>query len=170
MSSLPSLVRIGFIQKTHGYKGQLRCVIEEDIPLHQGEWVFVQLEQKPVPFFIEHIEGSAEHPVLKFQDLTSEDQAARLLGSDLYYPGTLTELSFRPEHLIGFSVFNPDEEEIGEITDYIEHPGQSLLLVNIDGQEVFVPMHEQFILDISEEERWIMLDIPDDLLHLNSHS
>lgn len=167
MSSLPSLVRIGFIQKPHGYKGQLRCVIEEDIILHKGEWIFVQIEQKPVPFFIESIEGMADHPVLKLKHVSSETEASKFSGFDIYYPGEPSTLSFKPEHLIGFTVLNPEENPVGVVRDYLEHPGQSLLLVSIDNQEVLVPVHEHFIVDLSEEEQWIMLDIPDELIHLN---
>lgn len=167
MSSLPSLVRIGFIQKSHGYKGQIRCVIDEDITLNQGEWIFVQIEQKPVPFFIESIEGIAEHPVMKLRHISSETEATRIIGAEIMYPGEKAELSFRPEHLIGYAVIDHNEKRIGEIIDYIEHPGQSLLLVLIENREVLVPVHEQFILDLSEDEKWIMLEIPDELLHLN---
>ena len=55
-------------------------------------------------------------------------------------------------------------EEVGEITDYIDIPGNPCIEVDVDGEPRMIPLHEDLILSVDPEYHEIIINIPDGLL------
>ena len=85
------LSRIGFVNKTSGFKGSLSCITNIVRPekLLKSKFLFLILEGLPVPFAIEKIELRGEEFIVKFEDVDSEENAKRLLRKETQFPGNL---------------------------------------------------------------------------------
>src|SRR4249920_3082627 len=80
------LKRIGFVNKTSGFNGNLSCIssIARPEKLLKRKFLFLILEGLPVPFAIETIEVNGEEVLVKFEDVDSELQAKKLLRKEIY--------------------------------------------------------------------------------------
>ena len=69
----------------------------------------------------------------------------------------------------GWRVVDAQGAVLGEVADVIDNPGQSLLVVNRgdDLPEAFIPLVDAFIVNVDEDAREIVVDLPDGLLTLN---
>ena len=71
---------------------------------------------------------------------------------------------------VGFSIWDENENEIGIVQDYVDIKNNHLLIIEIDKQEVMIPVNETLIIKVMEKEKIIQLYIPEGLLNLNSES
>ncbi|MEM6699798.1 MAG: hypothetical protein AAF599_15455 [Bacteroidota bacterium] len=55
---------------------------------------------------------------------------------------------------------------IGVIEEVIEMPQQEMAVINYKDKEVLIPMNEDFILEILEEEKILKVELPEGLLDL----
>ena len=156
---------IGYISKSHGFKGQVKLgFFEEEYKslLTKEGFLFLEIDNKGVPFFIEEIEAGGL--VVKLEDIDDEDAARKICG--------LKMLSFKDgiekegNVLIGFHLYNQEEKKIGEIIDIQDLNGNIVLSVGIEGQEFLIPFHEELVLNIELEKRKIVLSIPEGLLDI----
>ena len=78
------------------------------------------------------------------------------------------------EALIGWTLLKPatiskkgeikEVEQVGEITDFVDIPGNPCIEVNVDGEPRMVPLHEDLILSVDSEYQEIIINIPEGLL------
>ncbi|MHB1277757.1 MAG: ribosome maturation factor RimM [Bacteroidia bacterium] len=79
---------IGRIGKPHGHAGAVKLELLPDLEtdLNINEPVFLIIEGKPVPFYMEECNEAAHPPILHFEDLKSIDQARKLTGFEVFAP------------------------------------------------------------------------------------
>ena len=69
--------------------------------------------------------------------------------------------------LVGFEVFSRDQGHIGTIVSLEENPAHPLLVVESStGSTIHIPLVEEFLVDLNEEERRIGFDLPAGLVEL----
>ena len=68
--------------------------------------------------------------------------------------------------LIGWSLYNATSDNIGEITDFMDIPGNPCIIAGTKKGAVTIPLHEDLIISIDPVSRSITMDIPDGLLSL----
>ena len=74
--------------------------------------------------------------------------------------------------IVGFAIANADGERIGEVVDIEENPMQSLLVVQreaaepAEAGEVLIPLVDEFIVSLDEEQKEIRVSLPEGLLDL----
>ncbi len=176
MIDLNDCIELGYISKTHGIKGELvlrlNAVSFDDI--ENMELVFVLFDGLPVPFFIEEFtERNADTLLIKFVDVSSETEAKILVEKTLYLPleflskNTISILK-STEVLLGYEVVDTHYGKIGLLNQVIQHSENPLMLVSNGENEIYIPLQEEFILEINEKEKVILVDCPDGLISINS--
>lgn len=179
MISGDEVYRIGQLTRTHGVRGELAFRFTDDVwDRVDADYVFLELEGLPVPFFFEEWRFRSDDVALvKFEDVDTADDAARLVGADVYFPKELTpddpgeeELSWR--HFTGFEVYNDDgsaTQLLGTVAEVLDQTANVLLCVATpDGGELLIPAHEDFVLSADHRARRLHVNIPEELLTLNS--
>lgn len=68
--------------------------------------------------------------------------------------------------LLGFVLKDMDGTLIGTVVSLEENPAHPLLVVNHEDREVRVPLVDDFLVSLNEEERVIVMNLPSDLLSL----
>lgn len=166
---------LGKIAKKFSFKGEVLAWLDTDDPGYfedlQMESVFVELNKHLVPFFIE---SSRLHKNdflrIKFEEVDSEEDADRLLGSALYLP-----LSFLPKlegdkfyfhEIIGFKAVDERLGDIGIITGVNDSSAQALFEIKKGDIEILVPMIDDFIIKVDRENKAIILNTPEGLVDL----
>ena len=59
-----------------------------------------------------------------------------------------------------------DDVRVGEITDFLDFPGNPCIAVDAGGNTVTIPLHEDLVISIDPDSRSIVMDIPTGLLSL----
>ena len=140
MSLSDSLFQIASVLKSNGTDGEVvlgfRGMDPEDINLKEP--VFIYFDGLPVPFFIESLTKRGNSKALvHLTDISSFEDAEEIAGKAVYiHEDNVPEPSIEEdgfEALIGWTLFRPvklskkgeikEVEEVGEITDYIDIPG-----------------------------------------------
>jgi 16S rRNA processing protein RimM len=167
-------ILLGRITKVSGYEGaiavRLEKIFTENIP--QMESVFLEIEGRPVPFFISDQEYSgADILKLSFEGYASIEKISEFIGCRIF----LTDETFdtngqKPDKqiLTGYQVFIESDKLVGSVSEVISNNGQWLLSVrSTDNKEILIPFHEHFIVSINKKKKIIIMEIPEGLMEIN---
>ncbi|MEM6360154.1 MAG: ribosome maturation factor RimM [Bacteroidota bacterium] len=163
---------LGYVIKRHGLKGELSIFLDVDDPegYSKLESVFVSIDGKLVPFFIERISVKGDRAVVQFEDVNSVDQADELKGCELFLPLTmlpkLEGTSFYYHEIIGFQVIDEVFGKVGRIKDIYTGSGQELLAVMRNDKEILVPVADDTIKSVDREKAEILVNLPAGLLDI----
>ncbi len=165
---------LGYISKTIGFEGSLLVFFEAVDPsvFQNIEVLFILIDGKPVPFFIEEISFRvpARQAIVAFNDITSTDKARHLCARKIYLPASILPEYVRKknehESLIGFAALAPNGKQIGTIADLLEYPGNPVFSILKDDNEILIPAADDLILNINHDRKTITLNPPDGLLDL----
>jgi 16S rRNA processing protein RimM len=160
--------RIGRIGKTHGVKGELSFLFDDDVfDRVDCDYLVLDVDGILVPFFIEEYRFKSDsNAIVKFSDVDSQPRAAELTGSDVYFPRALADEDDEPSLslLVGFDLVEANSgKTIGRI-DAIDDSTANLLFELEDGR--LIPANDDLIHNIDTKKRTIWMDIPDGLLEL----
>jgi 16S rRNA processing protein RimM len=164
-------ILLGEITKTSGFEGAVLVKLEkkfiENIP--SPESVFLEIEGRPVPFFISSLEYSGSDMLrLTFEGYESVAKVSEFKGCRVF----LTSISEEEENhenlqIEGYTVCNSDGKPIGKINEVIENPGNLLLSIVSAGKKILVPLHEDLIVKIDKRKKIIFMEIPEGLTDIN---
>lgn len=163
------LSKIGFVNKTYGFNGKVSCIIESATPggILKNKFLFILLEGLPVPFEIEEAEENGSELLVKFYDVSSQEEAKKLLRNELYIMRNLSrkkkkEVSWND--LEGFMAIDETHGELGKITAISEYPMQLIAHCLVKGKEVLFPLHEEIVSEIDEKNQIIYISLPEGLI------
>ncbi|MBR4534272.1 MAG: 16S rRNA processing protein RimM [Bacteroidaceae bacterium] len=179
MFSPTSTYKIGTLTRTHGVRGEVAFQFTDDVwDRVEADYLFLQIDGLLVPFFLEEWRFRSDSvALLKFCDIDTADAAQQLVGSDIYFPKELTPDDLNEEdltwkHFTGFEVWQAPEAGttlLGTVTEVLDQTANVLLVVTApDGRELLIPAHEDFILEADHRDRRLLVNVPPDLLTLNS--
>jgi 16S rRNA processing protein RimM len=163
---------IGYITKTKGLKGELQVFFEFDAPdLLDLDVLFADMNGKMVPFFVStyklHTNNTGN---FFFDDIDHIDKAQPLLRKKIYLPLTKmpdrSEEEFHYNDLKGFMVSDEVHGELGEILEVNEYPQQFVATVSYKDTEILFPLNEDMIIEIDEDLKTLMVDLPEGLLDI----
>lgn len=175
---LSAFVQVGYLGKPHGLKGQLKLVLEhylkdtEDIALNS---LFIGDENKPLPYFITAIEHtSGFNYLVQFESMNDRNAAMALSNKKVFVPDSQfdeyfeEDLSTRSqfEFLIGFSLVDDELGDIGIIEDVMLLNSQDTAQLTYQDVEVLIPLVDDYIVNIDEEEKRILVSLPNGLLEV----
>lgn len=166
---------LGYITKLHGYKGALVFFLDVDNPQEYSklESVFIELDNKLIPFFISKIEfkPGSNNAVVTLKDISSSEQASKLIKKELFLP-----VSFLPKldgnkfyfhEIIGFTVASEEHGEIGIVGKVIDLPNNPLLsVITPSKQEVLIPVIDEFVESVNRNEKILRVSLPEGLIDL----
>jgi 16S rRNA processing protein RimM len=164
---------LGRIIKAHGRNGECSILLDVSNPeeYKELESVFVELNKKPVPFFIEKIQlGHNNKAIVKFEGIDTAEEAANIAGSQLFLPlDVLPELKgkkFYFHEVIHFKALHINKTEIGIIQDVFELPSHPILQIIQNGKEILIPVTDETIVEVNRIEKNIILNPPLGLIEM----
>ena len=168
--------QVAQVLKSNGTDGELvmgfRDIAPEDINLEEP--VFIVFDGLPVPFFIESFTKRGNTKALvRLTGISSMEDVEEIAGKAVYIPEeSLPELSLEEDGyaaLVGWIVLIPGEKEdeffeVGEITEFMDIPNNPCIEVETENGAVMIPLHEDFILSVDQENQEIIMQIPAGLI------
>lgn len=162
--------KAGVINKPKGVMGEVNfaCIPNISLPNDFYDFFFLEIDGYLVPFKVEEINWNADNRgSVKFEDVETNEQAAKITGYPFYVPAELmntedTDSTF--ESLIGFNIFNEEKEFIGEVTDFMDIPGNPVLVINKGKEEILIPFNEDLLIHSEPKEKTMHIKIPEGLI------
>ena len=162
------------IAKTYGNRGELLLRIKSDrfSELLEGcqdkgkeleEPVFIYFDGLPVPFFISsatHRNGNAW--VVTFSTIRDSAHAEEVVGRDLFIQAAEEDFLGDLDILVGFTVISQDGVKAGTVSRVIEYPNN--ICLELEETETLLPFHEDLVLSFDQENKTIVMTIPQGLL------
>ncbi|MBN2519398.1 MAG: hypothetical protein JXB17_02740, partial [Bacteroidales bacterium] len=157
---------------TYGTKGQIILKFNPDLYdiLKKLELVVIEIHNKPVPFFISHIEfRNNRSAIIKFHDFDSETIFQEFVGHKVYFHDKKDGLQKDAlyENLKGFSVVDINYGKLGKIVDFIHYSKNIILKVIHEEGEILIPVSENIIINIDVENKVIETNCPLGLIEIN---
>ncbi|MBP6334670.1 MAG: 16S rRNA processing protein RimM [Bacteroidia bacterium] len=168
------LTSLGFINKAHGFQGEVSIALNEELNISpdqlKSSFLFVVLDGLPVPFFVETVRIKSGGLLVKFETIKDESEAKKLGGKEILAENIKQDLNEESEpawfDLEGFSVTDKTYGDLGLIKEVQEYPMQFLARCEVNGQEILFPLHEEIILEIDDEKKSILIELPEGLLDI----
>lgn len=172
------LIEAGKFQRTHALKGELNAILdipfdyfEEDHPL------IVKIEGMFIPFYTESIRSKgATTCLIKLNGIDTEEEASEFVNLDIYvskeaikeYIKEDGEEIMMQDELTGYEVIDDTSGPVGIVKRIDDSTSNILMIVESDnGEDIYVPLIDEFIVEIDNEKRTIRIDAPEELLRLN---
>ncbi len=164
---------LGKIVKKYSFKGELLVKLDTDDPstYTKMESVFIDKNKSLIPFFIER--SSLHKSTLlrvKFEDIDSEEDADKLLKSELYLPleflPQLTGNKFYYHEIVGFEAEDLSFGLVGIVKGVNDTTNQAILEIDRNGSEILIPLIDDFIKSVDREQKKIILAVPEGLIDI----
>lgn len=162
-------ISIGKFVTTHGLKGEL--VLKHGLGksgLKGLTTLFIKDNTGSyLPWFVENasIKNDAE-VYIKIEEINTVEAARQFVQKEV----RLTEADFNKYAdkspaigLLGYTVIDT-KKELGVIEEVIEQPHQILCRIQIQGKDVFIPLHENSLEKIDRKAKKVWVVLPDGLL------
>ena len=172
MIKLEEVYKVGILGKPHGINGEIQFYFDDDtFDTADADFLILMIDGILVPFFMEEYRfKSNETALVKFCDIDTTEQAARLTGCEVYLHRNIKEdddtLSY--SEISGFTLIDLSAgRTIGRIIRVDDSTANILFEVeNEEGDTLLIPAAEEFIKDINKDEQKITVDLPEGLLDL----
>jgi 16S rRNA processing protein RimM len=166
-------ILLGRIIKTYGFRGGVTVktekIFSDNIP--EMESVFLEIEGRPVPFFIEYSEQAGPDILrMKFEGYDLTERIVEFVNCKVY----LTDNRFSEkieddlQLLQGYRVITDKSQNIGIIKEIIHNPGQILLDIRSEsGKDMLIPLHDDLIQEINNDQKILVMILPEGLIDIN---
>lgn len=166
------LVSIGRIIRSEGKDGTLKIRLQPDIP-REPPFTKIYLKQQGElrEYDVESFRIARNSPFLKLKGINSLQEAEALRGREILaraedFPA-LEDGLYYDFQLLGCLVKTVDGQELGRVVGLITMSSANLLLVEIAGKKVEIPLVEAICRQIDPVAKIIIIDPPEGLLELN---
>lgn len=165
-------IHIGKIVAPHGITGHV--IIEHALgkPIHfKGiDAIFVEKNAASfIPYFIQSASAKTDTiSHLQLEGINSREATAMLLGKKVWLPqDEFQKLVDKqsPLALLGYTVVEAGKS-LGIIQEVIEQPHQLMVTILYQGQEAYIPLHEESLKAVNHKAKTISVELPDGLLDL----
>lgn len=168
-------ILFGKIARVNGYDGSVIIRLERSFydNLPDMEWVFIEVNGKPVPFFIaSSYYSGGENLKLQLDGYETYEKVIEFVGCRVFLTsatGYKAEKEKNNIDLKGFKVFHNDGKIlIGTVSEILRTPGHDLLkVISGKGREVLIPFHDDLIASLEPETKNIYVVLPDGLSDIN---
>ena len=161
--------KIGKLGKTHGVRGEISFLFDDDVfDRTDADFLVLKVDGILVPFFIEEYRFKSDsNALMKFVDLDTQEQARELTGCDVYFPRELADNgdgSLSWSALSGFDIIDAQSRKpVGRISSVDDSTLNTLFELE-DGR--LIPASEELITNFDKENKTITIDLPEGILEL----
>jgi 16S rRNA processing protein RimM len=164
---------LGTISRKFSFKGEVVLQINPDLGYFPEnlQSVFVDIQQKRIPFFIEFTKAHKKNNLrIKFEDINTEEDADSLVKRDVYVLKSEIDIDeeFTLKDLIGFTAYDDNDDLIGEIVSLNTSTPQTFFELISEKGPILIPVNDDWILEIDEDNKAIYFELPEGLLDLNN--
>jgi 16S rRNA processing protein RimM len=165
-------ILLGRILKIQGYDGTMTVKLGKDFidNIPEMESVFLEIEGKPVPFFISSSQYSGSEILkLRFEGFGTYEKVSDFAGCLVFLTtGKVKSPRSGNKSITGFKVILSNKTALGSIEEIINNPGQDLLkIISPEKKEILIPYHDDFIVRIDKKKRIITVQLPEGLTEIN---
>lgn len=160
---MKDLFVVGQVLRPHGIRGEVvvRPLTDHIETLVTATHLFLGQEADE-PVTVEGIRLHKGNPLLKLEGVDDMDRAHALKGVEICLPGEelapLEEGEYFLHDLVGLTLLDHQDNEVGPVENFIETPGPPLLTgVGPNGKEFMVPFASGTIDDVDLEKGTIRL-------------
>ena len=163
------IYQIGKLGKTHGVKGEISFLFDDDIfDRVDADYLILKVDGIFVPFFIEEYRFKSDaNAIIKFEDIDTQERARELTGCEVYFPRELADSddgSISWAAIVGFDIIDAESgNKIGRIAA-VDDTTINILFELEDG--CLIPASENLITAIDQQVRTITMQLPEGLLNL----
>ena len=166
----------GKIIKPQGFKGEVFVALSSNSYsqfLKKKKFVFIEIKDEKIPFFIEDIGISADKSacVIKFEDIQTTEHTNQILNCKIFIEDKNLKPSKKPVSndvysLIGYKVIDTFQGEIGMVDTIFENTLQSILIIKFEEKEILIPIAEEIIQKIDKKNKTLFINAPKGLIEL----
>ena len=148
-------------------------MIEERLTsyVQRGSFVFFDIDGSRVPFQVASVE-EGQHFVISLEDVDGRQESDKLTGKEIWVP--LEQIKPRhqksPRNIKAkWEDYTIHDKKTGVFFPIIrteEFPQQLMAIVETNGKEMMIPLHDQLIVEIDKEQKIIRMEIPEGLMEL----
>jgi 16S rRNA processing protein RimM len=157
------VISIGRLTRTHGKRGELQCLMSNEYwDNADATFLILKLDNILVPFRVLDWRGKgSDNLIFQLEHIDNEQEAQKLVGTEAFM--LLTDMNQEDEimptwqSLVGYSVLDTDQGELGRVEEVDETTINTLITLN-DGR--LIPIHEDFIIDINSEDKRLTICLP----------
>tara|TARA_S200000501_G_scaffold197092_1_gene185485 strand:+ start:202 stop:717 length:516 start_codon:yes stop_codon:yes gene_type:complete len=165
-------IYLGKILKPFSYKGELKIYIEDFYidQIKELDSFLLKIQGSYIPFTIKAITKNKSNIFRIFLDgIDSEDLAKKLADVEIYADNNLikTEVLEKKNNyiFIDYVIYN-NNVIIGKIIDIIENENQDLFEVVFNEKRILIPLVDEFVVNIDNDNKKIIMNLPDGLTDL----
>ena len=162
-----NLRQIGKIFKAHGLRGDVKIYSNLDLIqfMNPGDFIYINNDENYIPFKIKELKHFKKNIYLvSFKEIDHIQKIENLINCEIFSNNKITNSEEKNYH--GFEVEDIKFGNIGKVSNKIQTSNYSVLVVKKENREVFIPMHDNFVLEINDEK--IKVNIDEELLNLNN--
>jgi 16S rRNA processing protein RimM len=167
-------IHIGKLVAPHGVAGAviLEHALGKSITFKGVDALFVEKQTGSfIPYFIESASAKTETIThLQLEGVKTRESANFLTSKKVWLPQAdfqkLVEKN-SPLALLGYMVQEAGKD-IGIIQEVIEQPHQLMVTILYQGQEAYIPLHEESLKGVNHAKKTVQVELPDGLLDLYS--
>lgn len=157
------VIAIGKITRTHGKRGEVQCLMENEYwDNADATFLILSINNILVPFRVLDWRGKgSDSLIFQLDHITDELEAQQLIGHHAYM--LKSDISEEDEilptwqSLLGYQVIDTDQGNLGTIIDVDETTINTLITLN---NNQLIPLHEDFIIDIQQDQQQITICLP----------
>ena len=164
-------ISVGKLKKPHGLNGAFSFSLARElkslkkVPPH----FFVEIKGNFIPYFVKNIDLKDIHSgYISFEEITKPEEARDLVNMELYLEEQKVNTFFKKDadeygFLVGFTAYDK-ETLLGTIDEVMDMPGQVLVMLTVNDQEVMIPLADDLVLDLDKRKKRITFDVPEGLI------
>ena len=168
---------LGKITKKYSFKGEVLLKIDTDQPGYYKKIksLFIYKKDKLNLHKIDVIRFHKDKVLrIKFHDINSELEANSIVNCEIYLPlnslPVLKGNKFYYHDVINYLVVDENFGEVGKIKNIKENISQDLFVIYYKSNDVLIPIHDEFIINVDRDKKQIIVKTPEGLIDLYINS
>lgn len=165
--------RIGEIANTHGIRGEVKVYPTTDdvARFKKLKKCILETKQGEMLLHVENCKFFKQFAILKFKEFNNINEVEQYKHCSLYVEREdavkCEEDEYYIADLVGCTVYNEDDSELGDLIDVIQTGANDVYVVRMEsGKELMIPAIKECILSVSITERRVKVHLLKGLLDL----
>ena len=165
--------RIGEVANTHGIRGEVKVYPTTDdvARFKKLKKCILETKQGEMLLHVESCKFFKQFAILKFKEFNNINEVEQYKHCGLYVEREdavkCEEDEYYIADLVGCTVYNEDDSELGDLIDVIQTGANDVYVVRMEsGKELMIPAIKECILSVSITERRVKVHLLKGLLDL----